>query len=368
VTLVNAQELCEIFTLSCKGVQFEVDINQTCVAQDYPSLKTDFIESLYVVSKKDDYNENLETKFDNNEMFENCKPKKLNDEDVFKFKFTVDECILNDDNDLDHHVDDSDNKLIKYTYYIKHQRLVGNVAISAMSPKPISCQIESTVSVTADTDIRDEEVEKSSVQTAINPATVMKLAVVNTNETSDQFEVGDMGRLSIEVDSETEGLDATAFKNEFKYAFKNCIAIGGSNKVNFIDDYCPATVFTGMIKSDDNGNYDNVGEFNSFQFNVFKFPDVDTVSFECTITVCHEETDFDQCFLDNDGNPANASCGGADIWTKSETPSTRRKRRSSENDQRDFKLTATLNFQPKSSNNSATLMAGGLFAAFMLLL
>ena len=52
--------------------------------------------------------------------------------------------------------------------------------------------------------------------------------------------------------------------------------MGGTNQVDFIDDYCPAKVFTGMIKSDDNVNYDNVGEFNSFQFNVFKFPDVDT--------------------------------------------------------------------------------------------
>ena len=55
------------------------------------------------------------------------------------------------------------------------------------------------------------------MQTAIDPSTVMKLAVMNTNETSDQFEVGDMGRLSIEVDSETEGLDADSFKNEFKF-------------------------------------------------------------------------------------------------------------------------------------------------------
>lgn len=30
--------------------------------------------------------------------------------------------ILND-TDINHHVDDSDNNLIKYTYYIKHQRL-----------------------------------------------------------------------------------------------------------------------------------------------------------------------------------------------------------------------------------------------------
>ena len=29
--------------------------------------------------------------------------------------------ILNDD--INHHVDDSDSNLIKYTYYIKHQRL-----------------------------------------------------------------------------------------------------------------------------------------------------------------------------------------------------------------------------------------------------
>ena len=57
------------------------------------------------------------------------------------------------------------------------------------------------------------------MQTAIDPSTVMKLAVVNANETSDQFEVGDMGRLSIEVDSETEGLDADSFKNEFKFVF-----------------------------------------------------------------------------------------------------------------------------------------------------
>ena len=57
------------------------------------------------------------------------------------------------------------------------------------------------------------------MQTAIDPSTVMKLAVMNTNETSDQFEVGDMGRLSIEVDSETEGLDADSFKNEFKFVF-----------------------------------------------------------------------------------------------------------------------------------------------------
>ena len=28
-----------------------------------------------------------------------------------------------------------------------------------------------------------------------------------------------------------------------------------------------------MIKADDSDDYDNVGEFNSFKFNVFKFPD-----------------------------------------------------------------------------------------------
>ena len=43
----------------------------------------------------------------------------------------------------------------------------------------------------------------------------MKLKVVNTNGVS-VFEVGDMGRLSIDVDSESEGLDADKFKNEFK--------------------------------------------------------------------------------------------------------------------------------------------------------
>ena len=62
---------------------------QTCVAQDYPSLKTDFIDSIYVVSKKDDYNEHLETKFADNEMFKNCKPRGPVDEEYFKF--TVDE-------------------------------------------------------------------------------------------------------------------------------------------------------------------------------------------------------------------------------------------------------------------------------------
>ena len=43
----------------------------------------------------------------------------------------------------------------------------------------------------------------------------MKLKVVNTNGAT-EFEVGDMGRLSIDVDSESEGLDADKFKTEFK--------------------------------------------------------------------------------------------------------------------------------------------------------
>ena len=80
-----------------------------------------------------------------------------------------------------------------------------------------------------------------------------------------------------------------------------------------------------------------------------------SVSFECTITVCHEETDFDQCFLETNGNPTDpANCtedeSAAVIWRKSEAPNKRRKRRSTENDQTDFKLTATLNFQRKYSN------------------
>ena len=58
--------------------------------------------------------------------------------------------------------------------------------------------------------------------------------------------------------------------------------MGGSNEVDFIDDYCPATVFTGMIKPDDKDTYDNVGEFNSFLFNVFKFPEVDTGKYYMT--------------------------------------------------------------------------------------
>ena len=89
--------------------------------------------------------------------------------------------ILND-TDINHHVDQSDSKLIKYTYYIKHQRLIwffhpsksltifrlvgaagSEVAISAMSPLPISCQIESSLSVTTATDIGDVENGESFV-------------------------------------------------------------------------------------------------------------------------------------------------------------------------------------------------------------
>ena len=62
-------------------------------------------------------------------------------------------------------------------------------------------------------------------------------------------------------------------KKTFRYAFKYCEAKANANKVDFIVDYCPASVFTGMIKPDDSDDYDNVGEFNSFKFNVFKFPD-----------------------------------------------------------------------------------------------
>ena len=104
------------------------------------------------------------------------------------------------------------------------------------------------------------------------------------------------------------------------------------------------------------------------------------VSFECTITVCHETTP--ECFLDSNSNPVDGSCDSANIWSDP-TVEGRRKRSSIENDQNDYKLTATLNFQrkysnlwqlrvtfvsAKSSNNSATLIAGSLFAAFMLLL
>ena len=88
--------------------------------------------------------------------------------------------ILNDD--INHHVDDSDNNLIKYTYYIKHQRLTwfihspkslttfrlvgaagSEVAISAMSPLPISCQINSTLSVETAQNIEDVDNGESFV-------------------------------------------------------------------------------------------------------------------------------------------------------------------------------------------------------------
>ena len=115
-----------------------------------------------------------------------------------------------------------------------------------------------------------------------------------------------------------------------------------------------------MINKDDDTSYDNEGEFNSFKFNVFKFPDEPTgkalhklnwrtfytfrvlVSFECTITVCHEETA--QCFLASDSSQVDGTCNGASIWSDSASG---RKKSSTENDQRDYKLTATLNFQRK---------------------
>ena len=142
-----------------------------------------------------------------------------------------------------------------------------------------------------------------------------------------------------------------------------------------------------MVKKDDAPNYaaGNVGQFNSFKFNVFKFPNYETgklwdvimvlpsseilnflsnhyvVDFTCTITVCH--TDTNDCFLiltdpDDPSStkiPADGKCGAADnsggIW---ESSPSRRKRSSSQNDddQHDYKLSFSI--KPTERSNDET--------------
>ena len=65
---------------------------QTCVANEYPSLVDNFIDSIYVVSMKEDYSAHLRDHFlTDDAMFKNCTPRVLDGETDEVFKFTVDE-------------------------------------------------------------------------------------------------------------------------------------------------------------------------------------------------------------------------------------------------------------------------------------
>merc|ERR1712227_147368 len=99
--------------------------------------------------------------------------------------------------------------------------------------------------------------------------------------------------------------------------------------IDVIEDYCPTNLFKGMITKDDADGFveGNTGEFNSFIFSVFKFPNYETVDFTCVITVCHSETT--NCFLVGDDPATGCGEGGNEIWTAS---TSRRRRSITQND------------------------------------
>ena len=53
--------------------------------------------------------------------------------------------------------DDYQENFITYKYYVKHQRLVADVPISAMSPIPIVCRISDALDVQTDQEIAEQE-------------------------------------------------------------------------------------------------------------------------------------------------------------------------------------------------------------------
>ena len=84
-----------------------------------------------------------------------------------------------------------------------------------MSPKPITCQIDSTINVSIDNQaVDDQEIDVVSVSTAIDPTNAMELKVKNKDGTDD-YKVGDEARLSIVVKSTYEF--ESSFASEFKY-------------------------------------------------------------------------------------------------------------------------------------------------------
>merc|ERR1711935_1225364 len=155
----------------------------------------------------------------------------------------------------------------------------------------------------------------------------------------------------------------SSFASEFKFGFKECTAQGDSGEpVTIIEDFCASTLFKGMIKHDDDVTYDNNGEFN--------FPEAGTVTFECTITVCHEATASTDCWETTATGPldlASDNCVNGDdqLWT--DPASSRRRRGNGEisADGQDCTLKATIDLNPKSAeSNAATVM---VTAALLLL-
>ena len=84
-----------------------------------------------------------------------------------------------------------------------------------MSPKPITCQIDSTINVSiANQAVEEQDVDVVTYATEINPTDAMELRVKNKDGT-DSYKVGDEARLSIEVKSDYEF--GSGFAEEFKY-------------------------------------------------------------------------------------------------------------------------------------------------------
>ena len=84
-----------------------------------------------------------------------------------------------------------------------------------MSPKPITCQIDSTINVSiADQAVGEQDHVVVADETEINPTDAMELRVKNKDGT-DSYKVGDEARLSIEVKSDYEF--GSSFAEEFKY-------------------------------------------------------------------------------------------------------------------------------------------------------
>lgn len=270
----DSDDGCELFTVSCSvNNGFIISLNDACKTSQYPQLPQNN-DGLFITSKNLELDENLN--FDTTSIEDKCK---FTESGVLSIGFN--------DCGIASYTMPSGEDYSVFTVYANHRQLIGDISTSLMDQNEIQCRLslidlDSTDSLGGGDGLILSNPDEETVSHTITSDSLVddfNLELILGTISNDQFTKLSTG-MDVDVGQSIQ-IKLQHSQSSYLFGFFDCEVSGGNKKIELFNGYCPKTE-TKIIGL-------NWLSYASFDLNVFRIENSNSLTFSCAVAVYPSE-------------------------------------------------------------------------------